>query len=218
MSRYTAVIFDLWGTLIDWPSNDASAALSRMAQAVGADPSHFAKAWAAACAARWTGDLELSLRSVCRSLGLHPTQETVIAAITHRIQFHRSLFTPRPDALATVSALRESGHKLGLISDCSSEVPTLWASSQFAPVFDAAVFSCLVGVRKPDPRIYRIACERLMVEPRRCLYIGDGASDELAGATAVGMTAVQLRTDPAPPWHGQVIASLSDVPSTCFAR
>ena len=57
-----------------------------------------------------------------------------------------------------------------------------------------------------------------MVEPRRRLYIGDGASDELAGATAVGMTAVQLRTDPAPPWHGQVIASLSDVPSTCFAR
>ncbi len=163
-------------------------------------------------------DLELSLRSVCRSLGVHPTQQMVTRAITHRIGFHRSLFTPRPDALATTSALRESGHRLGLISDCSSEVPTLWASSQFVPVFDAAVFSCSVGVRKPDPRIYRIACERLMVEPRECLYIGDGPSDELAGATAVGMTAVQLRTDPAPPWHGQVIASLSDVPSLCFAR
>jgi putative hydrolase of the HAD superfamily len=49
-----------------------------------------------------------------------------------------------------------------------------------------------VGVCKPDPRIYRAACEQLKVDPRECLYVGDGGSRELTGAAAVGMTPVRL--------------------------
>jgi putative hydrolase of the HAD superfamily len=44
-----------------------------------------------------------------------------------------------------------------------------------------------------DPRIYEIACERLGVEAGDCLFVGDGANDELPGAERVGMAAVQLR-------------------------
>jgi putative hydrolase of the HAD superfamily len=61
---------------------------------------------------------------------------------------------------------------------------------------DVEVFSCEVGLRKPDPRIYRLAAERLGVDPERCLYVGDGAYGELSGAAAVGMHAVLIR-DPA---------------------
>ena len=56
--------------------------------------------------------------------------------------------------------------------------------------FDATVFSCSVGMRKPDPRIYRLACEELGVEPEEAMFVGDGANDELAGAERVGMKAV----------------------------
>jgi len=79
------------------------------------------------------------------------------------------------------------------------------------------VFSCDVGVSKPDPRIYEIACERLGVEPDECLFVGDGANDELPGAERVGMTAVQLRapgeslTSSGEAWRGATIESLSDV-------
>jgi len=183
-----------------------------MAEAVGADPLDFGDAWAAAVDDRWTGGLEPSLRLICRSLGLDPTPSAVSRAIAHRVEFHLSVFLPRPDASAALRALREASYRLGLISDCSSEVPGLWSGGELAPLFDAAIFSCSVGIRKPDPRIYRMACDRLMVEPRECLYIGDGASDELAGATAIGMTAVKLGTDAASvPWTGRSIASLSDV-------
>jgi len=47
-----------------------------------------------------------------------------------------------------------------------------------------------VGLSKPDPRIYQLACERLEVEPNDCMFVGDGANDELAGAQQVGMRAV----------------------------
>ena len=70
---------------------------------------------------------------------------------------------------------------------------------------------------KPDPRIYRIACERLGVEPGECLFVGDGANDELPGAERAGMTAVQLErpasalTPDGEAWQGASIEHLSEV-------
>jgi putative hydrolase of the HAD superfamily len=79
------------------------------------------------------------------------------------------------------------------------------------------VFSCQVGVTKPDPRIYELCCRRLGVEAADCLFVGDGANHELPGAEGVGMTAVQLRvpgeelTDPGKEWDGATVASLEEV-------
>ena len=93
----------------------------------------------------------------------------------------------------------------------------------FAPLVDVAVFSCLEGVQKPAPRIYQLAVERLAVRPENCLYIGDGDSQELTGASQVGMYPVLIRnpdedsTDvhrvdyEAGEWEGPVISSLREV-------
>ena len=73
-----------------------------------------------------------------------------------------------------------------MISVCTEDVPQVWDETPLGGEFDATVFSCDVGVSKPDPRIYEIACERLEVEPAECLFVGDGANDELPGAERVG--------------------------------
>ena len=81
--------------------------------------------------------------------------------------------------------------------------------------------SSVVGLRKPDPAIYRYACDALGVEPQDCLYCGDGAYRELTGAQASGMTAVEIR-DPAvdvttllhlegDDWTGAQIADLREL-------
>jgi len=91
----------------------------------------------------------------------------------------------------------------------------------FPPLFDATVFSCLAGVRKPDPAIYLLATEQLAVRPEECLYIGDGSSHELTGAANVGMHPVLIRVpyedepgtyriDPEQ-WDGPRISSLTEV-------
>jgi len=56
-------------------------------------------------------------------------------------------------------------------------------------VWDAFVSSCEVGMRKPDPRIYRLALDGLGVEPKEAAFVGHKAS-ELRGAKAVGMTTI----------------------------
>ena len=68
--------------------------------------------------------------------------------------------------------------------------------------------------------IYRTATDRLGVEPQDCLYIGDGSSRELSGASQVGMQAVLIRAPDEvldahvidrEEWQGKVISSLEDV-------
>ena len=134
-----------------------------------------------------------------------------------RREWTRRSLEPRPDAVETLAELRRRGHQLGLISVCSQDVPQVWEETPFAGAFDELVFSCDVGVSKPDPRIYEIACERLGVEPAECLFVGDGANDELPGAERAGMTAVQLRasgerlTPEGEAWNGQWIERLAEV-------
>jgi putative hydrolase of the HAD superfamily len=48
-------------------------------------------------------------------------------------------------------------------------------------------------LKKPDAQIYNLACEQLEVEPNKCLYFGDGDSNELLGASQYGMDAVMIR-------------------------
>jgi putative hydrolase of the HAD superfamily len=59
--------------------------------------------------------------------------------------------------------------------------------------FDAIVQSCLIRARKPDPRFYQVACERLGVAPSRCLFLDD-LGVNLKSARVMGMTTVKVAT------------------------
>jgi len=119
---------------------------------------------------------------------------------------------PVPGAVETISELRARGMRIGLITVCTDDVPRLWPETSFHGLFDVEVFSCSVGLRKPDPRIYLLACEQLGLDPHEALFVGDGANDELAGAERVGMTAALLeRPGEDQEWSGRRIRSLTEV-------
>jgi putative hydrolase of the HAD superfamily len=59
------------------------------------------------------------------------------------------------------------------------------------PLFDAVLESSKAGVRKPDPRIYRMMCELLAVEPAACVYLDD-LGINCKPAAALGMTAIKV--------------------------
>lgn len=137
-----------------------------------------------------------------------------------RIRVARTLVVPRAEDLATLAALRAAGLRIGLVSNCTPEVPALWRESPLVDLIDAPVFSTEVRLVKPAPAIYHTVCRQLEVAPQDCLYVGDGEHQELPGAAAVGMTAVLLRRaerdgqnhDPnADSWPGSVITQIPDV-------
>src|SRR5947209_6826756 len=102
----------------------------------------------------WITSLEESIASVCRELstgGVTPDQVEVVAQLHYA--YVTTLLRPDPADVETLGALRSRGLKIGLISNCGPDVPRLWPDSPLASQFDVTVFSCQVGMRKPDPRI-----------------------------------------------------------------
>jgi putative hydrolase of the HAD superfamily len=66
---------------------------------------------------------------------------------------------------------------------------------RIADAFDPLIVSAEVGIAKPDPRIYRLALERLGVSPAEAAFVDD-FEDNVAGARWVGMQAVHFRSTP----------------------
>jgi len=210
-----AVVFDLFGTLIDdSPPADYSEFLDETARLLGTDPERFREVWSAYDLERYTSPIETCFEAICGDLGV--TDYAPAAAL--RLERLRALLVPRPDAVATLTELRERGFKLGVISNASSELSALWVESEFEPLFDAVLFSADERMMKPDRRLYERTAELLGVAAEECMFVGDGAYRELQGAAAAGMSPVLIRAphdewehDGTIGWTGPRVSSLSDV-------
>ena len=214
--RYRAVIFDLWQTLVPWDQEESTRFNTDVAKTIGVEPERYLEAWLTSqhLPNRNTGPAADHFQALFGELGVEADVEPVLAMRRERA---KRVLVPRPDALPTLDELRRRGHLLGMISVCTQDVPEVWDDTPLGGKFDATVFSCDVGVSKPDPRIYGIACEQLEVEPGDCVFVGDGANDELPGAERAGMAAIQLRapgealTPDGEAWTGRSVEHLSDL-------
>jgi len=98
-----------------------------------------------------------------------------------------------PEMVSLVRELR-SRYRLGLLSNAPAASQRWLERLGLLELFDAVVISGLVGVMKPDARIYRLALQRLNLLPQEALFVDDDPAN-VEGALAVGMEAV-LFTDP----------------------
>jgi putative hydrolase of the HAD superfamily len=195
--KYKAVIFDLFGTLVDIFSRvEYYSVLREMMTILKAPHDDFMRLWHATGDRRVTGafrTLEENLTYICRELNVPVIRSQINLAKQIRLNFVSLVLAPREGVIEVLSLLKSDGYKIGLVSNCSAEPPVIWPYTPFAPFFDATVFSSVAGIQKPDPRIYNMAAEQLKVKPESCLYIGDGESHELTGAAEVGMHPVLIR-------------------------
>jgi len=100
---------------------------------------------------------------------------------------------PRPEMLAVVEHLR-GRVKLGSITNnvaAAEPAPKRTAGLDIQGLFDVVVESSIVGLRKPDPRIFRMTCDLLQVEPHETVFLDDMGAN-LKGAKALGMTTIKV--------------------------
>jgi len=223
--RFRAVVFDLYGTLVDEFRRDEFVAhVRQMAGDLGADPDAFERGWHDTAMERQTGRHETvaaNLAAVLGDLGLVADPAAMGVALGRRAALYDRAFRPRPGAEETLAAVKSRGYPVALVSMCAPDTPDLFRALAMARHVDVEVFSCEVGLRKPDPEIYLAATAGLGVDPADCLYVGDGAYGELAGAAAVGMTPVLIRDPDEEPgsalrpeaedWAGATISHLREV-------
>ena len=185
---FDAVLFDMGGVLVTGPftgfsryelDNGLPADTIRTINATNAD----ANAWA-----RYERG-EIDRDEFCRAY----TGEA--AALGFRVDAGAVLGCMKSERVAEMIELvgRLRGRfKLGMITN--NLHPMNRADSLIADVlesFDVIVESSVEGVRKPDPAIYRRACERLGVAPGRCVFLDD-LGVNLKPARAIGMTTIKV--------------------------
>lgn len=189
MTSWRAVIFDLGGVVVGSPLHAIAdyerelgvpdGAINRLVVANGPDG-----AWSRL----ERGELALDeffprFDAECRDAG-HPLSAR---AMMERIA---RAARPRPQMLAAIRQLRERGLR-------TSALTNNWRGDGaddrdwLGPLFDVVVESAVEGLRKPDPRIYALALERLDVQPHEAVFLDD-IGRNLKPARALGMHTIKV--------------------------
>jgi putative hydrolase of the HAD superfamily len=116
----------------------------------------------------------------------------------------------RPEMVAMLDRVKDAGHLTACLTNnvVGGDDLGLAGGARAAEIaaimerFDVIVESSKVGVRKPEPRFYEIACELLGVHPQECVFLDD-LGINLKPASAMGMTTIKVAD------AGQAIADLS---------
>ncbi len=181
------IVFDLFHTLVDpedfrprdwWRLRHIAEALDDPA------PRELIMFWKDTYDERTTTEVsgtELILRYAAdNGIELSAQQEAKITAHLGEYQ-DIALERPRSEVLAAVAELAES-HALAVLSNCYREEVSAWPDSPLAPYFSGAAFSYAIGARKPERAAYDAATRLLGLEAASCAFVGNGGSNELAGA------------------------------------
>lgn len=107
--------------------------------------------------------------------------------------FRRELFA---DAVETLEGLRERGYRLGCVTNRGFGGAAFVEEVEghgLSEFFEVLSVSCDLGYMKPHPEIYRHALESMQIEPKETAMVGDSLRADVAGAQALGMTAVWRR-------------------------
>lgn len=203
----TALLFDFFGTLVQYSASRTEQGYHRSHQLVqeyGAVVSYkgFLDAWVDVSAAydrrSNADDSEFSMAEVCTAF-----LTRLLAAAPSGVQVDRfvDLYVAEWDTGVTyvdgvARMLRElaRNHRLAVVSNTHSPtlVPSHLERMGIADLFEAVVLSVDLGWRKPHPVIYRAALDRLAVAPGDAVFIGDSHVADYLGPKKVGMRALLI--------------------------
>lgn len=188
MPKTSAILFDLYGTLLESDSRALHRALPR---ALGIRPSRWLELVRNdLLVKRFDEPAELA-KHICDALapGHPPEIEAECMAIVGR---ELQKVTPNEGIHPLLAFLRRRGFRLGLLSNLSSSFKEPLARLELADAFDAMVFSCDEGMTKPAPAVYETLLERLGVKAEESLFIGDSLANDVEAPTKLGIRSVHV--------------------------
>lgn len=195
--RFSTVIFDFGGVITSSPFEafnrmEAEWGLPhdfvRVVNSANPDSNAWAKFERAECSA---AEFDALFAAEARALGHHLDGASVIACLSGDI---------RPAMVAALDHLKAEGYKLGCITNNvpGGKGPGMAGTDAKAAAiaaimerFDHVIESSKIGIRKPDPLIYKMMCEALGVEPAECIYLDD-LGINCKPAAALGMAAIKV--------------------------
>ena len=215
MSPLRAVLFDAGNTLVflDY---------ARLAQGVGealgiplSAEALAAQVTAASRAMEQGGNDQqraaVFLETMFLGAGVPPARLGEVRACLGRMHGERHLWCAvQPGSAESLARLKAAGLRLGVVSNSDGRVEQALVAAGLRDFFDVVIDSALVGLEKPDPRIFRVALDALGVLPEEALYVGDLYDIDVLGAQSAGVPAI---------WFGSPAGDLAPAcPTTSSIR
>ena len=211
MRSFDAIIFDLGGTLIyfdsNWPEvlQQADHALYDSLYTAGIQLpkdsflSQFRRQIDEYYRQRETEFIEYTtlyvLRIILAEWGYPDASDSILRpALAAMYQITQECWQIEQDALPTLTALKEAGYQLGIISNASddADVQALVDKVRIRPFFDFVLTSASLGVRKPNPKIFQAGLNHWVVPANRALMVGDTLGADILGAQLSGMAGIWI--------------------------
>jgi HAD superfamily hydrolase (TIGR01549 family) len=187
------LFFDIGYTLI----NEDGAAIDRLNQAVSAlavrgihiSTEALSRAFQEAAA-------EYHPSPFVRALQRFTDDPDVHAFVQQSGKYRKELEEPYPEACALLSAL-VSRYSLGIIANQPAGTLERLEVYGMTPYISVCLSSTEVGLRKPDPAIFKLALEQAGCEPHHAVMIGDRIDNDIKPARALGLKTVRVLQGPA---------------------
>ena len=189
-----AVIFDMFETLVTHYRSESYFG-EQIAVDLNLSEENFRQIWDTTDDDRTLGrrTFEDTISEIMHANDIY-SEELLKKVVRKRKECKEKIFTTFGKEITDMlDALKENGLKIALISNCFDEEVGPIKNSILYPYFDEALLSYELGIMKPDPKIFKLALERLKLKPDECIYVGDGGSHELEAASDCGMKAYQAR-------------------------
>lgn len=192
-NRSVAVFFDLYSTLVEEsPSNPF---YRHVADALGLPFERWLPAYKATVIDSVIGRLAGMpdrVAAACDAIGVFASQDAISRVVANEMSHFYESVRPYGDATQSLMALKQSGFRIGLISNASSYSEEVLTRSGLRDHFDSITLSYRLGCAKPDPSIYMHATNALGMDPKECVFVGDGGDRELEGARRLGFFTILL--------------------------
>jgi putative hydrolase of the HAD superfamily len=148
--------------------------------------------------------------AVLRGVGI-PTDDDTLKMIHDTFKKHYvSTFYPRTEE--TLKKLTEK-YMLALISNTMSDQPReMLEETGLDSLFEIIICSRDLGIRKPNPAIFKYVMDKVGVLPGETVHVGDSVEADMEGASASGITPIWIRTRDQGFWSGHTISSFYDLP------
>jgi len=198
MSKFRAILFDLYDTLVWLDVQESNRCRQQLAERLGVSVDRFLDTWRQSVNDRMLGkggNLSSHVAAAAARLGIRPT-DTLVADLVdierRRLEASVRLY---PSTVPVLRHLATAGYRLGLLSNVSDGAAIPIAHLGIDSLFDEMILSHEVGLLKPDPAIYRLACERLHTTPEETVFVADGGFGELDAAHQLGIFCVLIEQD-----------------------
>ena len=186
-----AIIFDFWGTLVENGIHPSPVNQVKYLLRLRMPFREFVVRFEEAMMTKPYNDLNEAFTAVCQEFKVNP-HSYMLEKLVGMWNKNELLGKPFFEVIEILQYLKDSGYKIGLISNTNPTIQRVLDKYDLAKYFDVIILSYEEGILKTNTEFYDRIIDRLQVSKEDAIVIGDSIQTDVLGARAAGINSILL--------------------------